>query len=68
MAILTIGAISFGLLNGRTWGWTDGRIIASWAVALLPRSGSWSVPPCGCAGNRAAMFRSRVFSAANVAS
>ena len=37
MAILTIGAISFGLLNGHTWGWGNGRIIASWIVAVVCR-------------------------------
>ena len=35
MVILTIGAISFGLLNGHTWGWGNGRIIANWAVAVV---------------------------------
>ena len=66
MVILTIGAISFGLLNGHTWGWGDGRIIASWIVAVA--AVGFVVSP-----RRAAvpvidpqMFRSRVFSAANV--
>lgn len=39
MAILTIGAISFGLLNGQTWGWGNARIIASWAVAVVSAFG-----------------------------
>ena len=39
MVILTIGAISFGLLNGHTWGWGDGRIIASWVVAVVAAVG-----------------------------
>ena len=67
MVILTIGAISFGLLNGHTWGWGDGRIIASWAVAVLSAVGFV------ISTRRAAvpvidpqMFRSRVFSAANI--
>jgi EmrB/QacA subfamily drug resistance transporter len=67
MAILTIGAISLGLLNGHTWGWGNGRIIACWAVAVVAavlfvistrRSEVPVVDP--------KMFRSRVFSAANV--
>ena len=67
MAILTIGAISFGLLNGQTWGWGDSRIIASCAVAVV------SAVVFAVSTRRAAvpviepqMFRSRVFSAANV--
>ena len=67
MVILTIGAISFGLLNGHTWGWGNGRIIASWAVAVVASVGFV------VSTRRAAvpvidpqMFRSRVFSAANV--
>jgi hypothetical protein len=67
MVILTIGAISFGLLNGPTWGWGDGRIIASWVVAVLSAVGFV------ISTRRAAvpvidpqMFRSRVFSAANI--
>lgn len=67
MAILAIGAISLGLLNGHTWGWGSGRIIASWAVAVVAavvfvistrRSQVPVVDP--------KLFRSRVFSAANV--
>ena len=67
MVILTIGAISFGLLNGHTWGWGNGRIIASWVVAVLSAVGFV------ISTRRAAvpvidpqMFRSRVFSAANI--
>jgi EmrB/QacA subfamily drug resistance transporter len=67
MAILTIGAISFGLLNGSTWGWDNWRIIASWAVAVVSAAGfvtstrRASVPVI-----EPSMFRSRVFRAANV--
>ena len=49
MVILTIGAISVGLLNGHTWGWGDGRIIASWVVAVVAAVGfviSTPVRPC----------------------
>ena len=67
MAILTIGAISFGLLNGHTWGWANWRIIASWAVAVVAAvvfvisTRHAHVPVVD-----PKMFRSRVFSAANV--
>jgi len=67
MAILTIGAISFGLLNGQTWGWGDWRIIASWVVAVLSAVGfviSTRRAPVPVVEPR--MFRSRVFNAANV--
>ena len=67
MAILTIGAISFGLLNAHTWGWGNRRIIASWVVAVV------AVVGFVVSTRRAAvpvidpqMFGSRVFSAANV--
>jgi hypothetical protein len=39
MVILTIGAISFGLLNGHTWGWGDARTIASRVVAVVAAVG-----------------------------
>jgi EmrB/QacA subfamily drug resistance transporter len=67
MAILTIGAISFGLLNGHNWGWGDDRIIVAWVVALA------AAIAFVISTRRAAvpvivpsMFRSRVFSSANV--
>ena len=67
MAILTIGAISFGLLNGPHWGWGSGRILASWIVAAT------AAIAFVISTNRAAvpvvdpkMFRSRVFASANV--
>jgi EmrB/QacA subfamily drug resistance transporter len=67
MAILTIGAISFGLLNGHAWGWGNSRIIASWIVAVVAAVGfvistrRAQVPVVD-----PKMFRSRVFTAANV--
>jgi EmrB/QacA subfamily drug resistance transporter len=67
LAILTIGAISFGLLNGQKWGWGDGRIIASWVVVVTAAAGfvvssrSAAVPVV-----EPQMFKSRVFRAANV--
>ncbi len=67
MAILTIGAISFGLLNGQTWGWGDSRIIASWAVAVVCAVGFVvSTRRAAVPVIEPQMFRSRVFSAANV--
>ena len=67
MAILTIGAISFALLNGHTWGWGSGRIIASWAVAVA------AAVAFVISTRRAAvpvvvpsMFRGRVFASANI--
>jgi EmrB/QacA subfamily drug resistance transporter len=74
MAILTIGAISFGLLNGQTWGWGDWRIIASWAVAVVSavafvistRRAAVPVVDPQMFRSRVQMFRSRVFSLANV--
>ena len=67
MAILTIGAISFGLLNGHTWGWGNGRIIASWIVAVVAAVGFViSTRRAPVPAVEPQMFRSRVFSAANV--
>jgi EmrB/QacA subfamily drug resistance transporter len=67
VAILTIGALSFGLLNAHTWGWANGRIIASWVVAVVAAVGfvvSTRRAPVPVIDPQ--MFRSRVFSAANV--
>lgn len=67
MVILTIGAVSFGLLNGHTWGWGNGRIIASWVVAVVSAVGfvistrRTAVPVI-----EPQLFKSRVFTAANV--
>ncbi|MGA8334339.1 MAG: MFS transporter [Solirubrobacteraceae bacterium] len=67
MAILTIGAISFGLLNGHTWGWGNGRIIASWIVAVAAAVGFViSTRRAPVPAIEPQMFRSRVFTAANV--
>ena len=67
MVILTIGAISFGLLNGHTWGWGNGRIIASWVVAVVSAVGFVvSTRRAAVPVIEPQMFRSRVFSAANV--
>ena len=67
MVILTIGAISLGLLNGHTWGWGSGRIIASWVVAVVAAVGFLiSTRRAAVPVIEPQMFRSRVFSTANV--
>ncbi|HWF50115.1 MAG TPA: DHA2 family efflux MFS transporter permease subunit [Solirubrobacteraceae bacterium] len=67
MVILTIGAISFGLLNGHTWGWGDGRIIASWVVAVVAAVGFViSTRRAAAPVIDPQLFKSRVFTAANV--
>ncbi|GAB22141.1 putative drug resistance transporter [Gordonia polyisoprenivorans NBRC 16320 = JCM 10675] len=32
---ITIGALTLGLVEGPTWGWTDGRILLAWAVTVV---------------------------------
>ncbi len=68
MIVVTIGAISLGLLNGPSWGWGSAKIIGSWAVAVA------AAVAFVVSTRRAAvpvidlkMFRSRVFSASNIA-
>ena len=68
MIVVTIGAISLGLLNGSSWGWGSAKIIGSWVVAVAAAAAFL------VSARRAAvpvidlkMFRSRVFSASNVA-
>jgi MFS family permease len=68
MIVVTIGAISLGLLNGPNWGWGSAKIIGSWAaavaaaVAFLVSTRRAAVPVIDLK-----MFRSRVFSASNIA-
>ena len=68
MIVVTIGAISLGLLNGSSWGWGSAKIIGSWvaavaaAVAFLVSTRRAAVPVIDLK-----MFRSRVFSASNIA-
>jgi hypothetical protein len=68
MIVVTIGAISLGLLNGSSWGWGSAKIIGSWvvavaaAVAFVVSTNRASVPVIDLK-----MFRSRVFSASNIA-
>ncbi len=68
MIVVTIGAISLGLLNGPSWGWGSAKIIGSWVVAVA------AAAAFVVSTRRAAvpvidlkMFRSRVFSASNIA-
>ena len=68
MIVVTIGAISLGLLNGSSWGWGSAKIIGSWvvavaaAVAFFVSTRRAAVPVIDLK-----MFRSRVFSASNIA-
>ena len=32
---LAVGALVLGLVQGEEWGWTSGRVLGSWAVAVL---------------------------------
>ncbi len=32
---ITIGALTLGLVEGQTWGWTDDRILLAWAVTVV---------------------------------
>ena len=66
MVILTIGAISFGLLNGHTWGWGTGASSPAGSSPSSPRSDSWSARAERLCQSLSRVFRSRVFSAANV--
>jgi EmrB/QacA subfamily drug resistance transporter len=68
MIVVTIGAISLGLLNGSSWGWGSAKITGSWVVAVAAAVAFFA------STRRAAvpvidlkMFRSRVFSASNIA-
>lgn len=68
MIVVAVGAISLGLLNGANWGWGSAKIIGSWAAAAA------AAAAFVVSTRRAAvpvidlkMFRSRVFSASNIA-
>jgi hypothetical protein len=66
--IVGLGAVSLGLLKGPDWGWGDGKVIACWAAAVagiglfLLSTRLARVPLVDLA-----MFKSLVFSTANVA-
>lgn len=64
---VTIGALTFGLVEGPEWGWTDGRILGAWAVTILAFAGFL----LSSARHRSpviapALVRVRAFSFANV--
>jgi len=68
LVMIAIGALSLGVVKGQNWGWTDGRVMLSWAVALLAGAAFTVV------NRRSAMpvidlalFRDRMFSGANLA-
>ena len=68
MIVVTIGAISLGLLNGSSWGWGSAKIIGSWVVAVAAAAAFFvSTRRAAVPGNHLKMFRSRVFSASNIA-
>jgi MFS family permease len=68
LLIVGLGAVSLGLLKGPDWGWGDGKVIACWAAAVagiglfLLSTRLARVPLVDLA-----MFKSLVFSTANVA-
>jgi EmrB/QacA subfamily drug resistance transporter len=68
LLIVGLGAVSLGLLKGPDWGWGDGKVIGCWAAAVagialfLLSTRLARVPVVDLA-----MFKSRVFSTANVA-
>ena len=64
---VTIGALTFGLVEGPEWVWTDGRILGAWAVTILAFAGFL----LSSARHRSpviapALVRVRAFSFANV--
>jgi EmrB/QacA subfamily drug resistance transporter len=68
MLIVAIGAVSLGLVKGPDWGWGDVRIMVCWAVAVL------GAAAFATSNERAKapvvdfhLFRSKVFSSANLA-
>lgn len=68
MIVVTIGAISLGLLNGANWGWGSNKIIASWVIAVAAALAFvLSTKRAAVPVIEPKMFRSRVFTSANVA-
>lgn len=68
LMIIAIGAMSLGVVKGPDWGWTDGRVLLSWAVAL--GAGAAFIAVNRRSGNAVidlALFRRRMFSGANLA-
>ena len=68
MIVVTIAAISLGLLNGANWGWGSDKIIASWVVAAAAALAFvMSTKRAAVPVIEPKMFQSRVFTSANVA-
>jgi EmrB/QacA subfamily drug resistance transporter len=68
MLIVCVGAVSLGLVKGPDWGWADAKVDACWGVALAAAVGfviSTNRSKVPVVDFR--MFRSRVFSTANIA-
>jgi EmrB/QacA subfamily drug resistance transporter len=68
LMIIAIGAMSLGVVKGPAWGWTDSRVVLSWAVAL-PTGAAFIVVNRRSATPviDLALFRDRMFSGANLA-
>ncbi len=68
MIIVSIGALSLGLLNGSSWGWGSDKTVVCWvvtaigAVAFVLSTRRSEVPVVD-----PKLFRSRVFTSANIA-
>jgi EmrB/QacA subfamily drug resistance transporter len=68
MIVVIIGAISLGLLNGSSWGWGSAKIIGSWVAAVAAAAAFFlSIRRAAVPVIDLKMFRSRVFSASNIA-
>jgi hypothetical protein len=68
LMITAIGAVSLGVVKGPDWGWTGGRVTVSWVVAFLAGTAFILVNRRSAAPVvDAALFRSRMFSGANLA-
>ena len=67
LLIVSVGAVSLGLVKGPDWGWADAKVDLCWAIAVAAAAGfavstRRSAVPVVDFG----LFRSRVFSTANV--
>ena len=68
LIIMAIGGLALGVVKGSDWGWSNGRVIAAFAVAVIAtisfvvRSSRHPVPVIDLN-----LFRSRIFGSANLA-
>jgi EmrB/QacA subfamily drug resistance transporter len=68
LMVIAIAAMSLGVVKGPDWGWTDGRVLLSWAVAVLAGAAFTVVNRRSAAPViDLALFRDRMFSGANLA-